>query len=67
MRVLVVHSSAHESSEPAKRWQLELARRAEQRRWRAVWAQSMTVVLPQPGLARVLTRGWSTDGRGERA
>jgi len=55
MRRLLVHSSAHELSEPAKRWQLELARHAEQRRWRAVWAQLMSVVLPQRGLARVLT------------
>lgn len=56
VRRLVVHSSAHELSEPAKRWQLALARRAEQRRWRAVWAQLMSVVLPQRGLAWALTR-----------
>ena len=56
VRRLVVHSSAHELSEPAKRWQLELARHAEQRPWRAAWAQLMSFVLPQRGLARALTR-----------
>ena len=56
VRRLVVHSSAHELSDPGKRWQLELARLAQEGRWRAVWAQLMSIVLPQRGLARVLTR-----------
>jgi pimeloyl-ACP methyl ester carboxylesterase len=56
LRRVVVHSSAHELSEPGKRWQLVLARRAKQRRWRAVWAQLMSVVLPQRGPAWALTR-----------
>jgi len=61
VRRLVVHSSAHELGVWAKRWQLELARLAQERRWRAVWAQLMSVVLPQRGLAWALTRpvGWT--------
>jgi len=56
VRRLVVHSSAHELSEPAKRGQLQLARLAEKRRWRDVWSQLLSFVLPQRGPAWVLTR-----------
>ena len=56
VRRLVVHSSAHELGDWAKQWQLELARLAERRRWREVWARLMSVVLPSRGVAWALSR-----------
>jgi len=56
VRRLVVHSSAHELGAWAKAWQLELAHLAQRRRWREVWAQLMSVVLPSSGVWWVLSR-----------
>lgn len=55
VRRLVVHASAHELCAEAKRWQMELARLARERRWREVWARLMAVVLPARGPGKVLT------------
>jgi len=56
VRRLVMHSSAHELGDWAKAWQLELARLAQRRRWREVWARLMSVVLPSSGVGWVLSR-----------
>jgi pimeloyl-ACP methyl ester carboxylesterase len=48
VRRLVIHSSAHRLSDPAKAAQLEVARLAEQRRWREAWATLLRFMLP-PG------------------
>jgi pimeloyl-ACP methyl ester carboxylesterase len=49
VRRLVIHSSAHRLSDPARAAQLEVARLAGQRRWRDAWATLLRFMLP-PGL-----------------
>lgn len=56
VRRLVVHASAHELRAEGKRWQLELARLAQEGRWRKVWAQLMAIMLPERGAGRIVTR-----------
>jgi pimeloyl-ACP methyl ester carboxylesterase len=48
VRRLVIHSSAHRLSDPARAAQMEVARLAGQRRWREAWATLLRFMLP-PG------------------
>lgn len=52
VRRLVIHSSAHRLSDPAKAAQLEVARQAGQRRWREAWAVLLRFMLGAGALAR---------------
>jgi len=52
VRRLVIHSSAHRLSDPAKAMQLEVARLAGQRRWREAWAVLLRFMLGSGLLAR---------------
>jgi len=52
VRRLVIHSSAHRLSDPAKAAQLEVGRLAEQRRWREAWAVLLRFMLGPSPLAR---------------
>lgn len=52
VRQLVIHSSAHRLSDPARAMQLEVARLAEQRRWREAWAVLLRFMLGPGALAR---------------
>ena len=47
MRRLVIHSSAHRLSDPARAAQLEVGRLAGQRRWREAWAVLLRFMLGQ--------------------
>jgi pimeloyl-ACP methyl ester carboxylesterase len=51
VRRLVIHSSAHRLSDPARAAQLEVARLAGQRRWREAWATLLRFMLPPGPLA----------------
>jgi pimeloyl-ACP methyl ester carboxylesterase len=53
VRRLVIHSSAHRLSDAAKGAQLEVARLADQRRWREAWAVLLRFMLGPSPLARV--------------
>jgi pimeloyl-ACP methyl ester carboxylesterase len=50
---LVIHSSAHGLSDPARAAQREVGRLAEQRRWREAWAVLLRFMLGQSRRARV--------------
>lgn len=52
VRRLVIHSSAHTLSDPAKAAQLEVARLAGQRRWREAWAVLLRFMLGAGALTR---------------
>jgi pimeloyl-ACP methyl ester carboxylesterase len=49
---LVIHSSAHRLSDPARAMQLEVAQLAGQRRWREAWAVLLRFMLGPGALAR---------------
>ena len=53
VRRLVIHSSAHRLSDPAKAAQLEMGRLAGQRRWRDAWAVLLRFTLGQSRRARL--------------
>lgn len=53
VRRLVIHSSAHRLSDPARAAQLEVGRLAGQRRWREAWAVLLRFMLGQSRRARV--------------
>jgi pimeloyl-ACP methyl ester carboxylesterase len=53
VRLLVIHSSAHRLSDPARAAQLEVGRLAEQRRWREAWAVLLRFMLGQSRRARL--------------
>jgi pimeloyl-ACP methyl ester carboxylesterase len=53
VRRLVIHSSAHRLSDPARAAQLEVGRLAEQRRWREAWAVLLRFMLGQSRRARL--------------
>ena len=55
VRRLVIHSSAHRLSDPARAAQLEVGRLAEQRRWREAWATLLGFMLGSGPLARAQT------------
>ena len=54
VRRLVIHSSAHTLSEPARAVQWEVGRLAGQREWRDAWAVLLRFMLGQGPLARLL-------------
>jgi pimeloyl-ACP methyl ester carboxylesterase len=56
LRRLVIHSSAYTLSESAKRLQLEVARLAEQGKWRQANALLVASVIPQAGWMKTLSR-----------
>ena len=60
VRRLVIHSSAHRLSDPAKAAQLEVGRLAEQRRWREAWAVLLRFMLGQSRRARL--QAWAGVG-----
>ena len=53
VRRLVIHSSAHRLSNPARAAQFEVGRLAEQRRWREAWAVLLHFMLGQSRRARL--------------
>ena len=53
VRRMVIHSSAHRLSDPAKAAQLEVGRLAGQRRWRDAWAVLLRFTLGQSRRARL--------------
>ena len=53
VRRLVIHSSAHRLSDPARAAQLEVGRLAGQRRWREAWAVLLRFMLGQSRRARL--------------
>jgi len=53
VRRMVIHSSAHRLSDPARAAQLEVARLAGQRRWREAWAVLLRFMLGPSLLGRV--------------
>jgi pimeloyl-ACP methyl ester carboxylesterase len=56
VRRLGIHSSAYVLSDSAKQLQLQLGELAQRRQWVKVWALLMSLVLPQRGLKRILSR-----------
>ena len=55
-RRLVIHSSAHTLNAAAKALQLDVARLAQQGKWREAWATILRTVFPQTGPGKWLTR-----------
>lgn len=55
VRRMVIHSSAHRLSDPARAAQWEVGRLAEQRRWREAWAVLLRFMLGQSRRARLQT------------
>ncbi len=53
---LVIHSSAHTLSDPAKALQMDVARLAGQGNWRGAWARLLSVMVPRNPLGRALVR-----------
>jgi pimeloyl-ACP methyl ester carboxylesterase len=53
VRRLVIHSSAHRLSDPARAAQMEVARLAGQRRWREAWAVLLRFMLGQSRRSRL--------------
>lgn len=56
VRRLVIHSSAHTLNDTAKQLQVDVARLAQQGRWRQAWAILVGTIYPQAGLGKWLSR-----------
>ena len=52
---LIIHSSAHALNEKAKQLQMEVARLAQQKKWRQAWALLIATMYPQSGPGKQLS------------
>ena len=56
VRRLVIHSSAHMLNDAARALQLDVARLAQEGRWRQAWAALIRTIFPQQGAGRWLAQ-----------